>query len=223
MSKRRITGLALAAMAIASTASAGSAAAQGDSVTALNLTTGKAIPCDELSASSYPVIRGGCNVYGTAPIDITVRTMFGPLRFGRCEVSVNFLIGPTGRTWLQSFESGSGGACGDMLPCREKAPAAEIASANKLPWKGTITPSSGRPRVELDLCLDTCMGKFEGNVPFTLIQERGDLTLRARNSVAGVSGLELDGQWDLNASIIGPDTRAYVKREGSDAPGLELR
>lgn len=211
------------ATAIAVTALAGPAAAQSSAPTAWNLTKGEPVRCDELSASSHPVIRGGCNVYGTAPIDITVRTMFGPLHFGRCQVSINLLVGPTGEAWVQSFESDSAGACGDMLPCREKAPAAEIASANKLPWKGRVVEGSTRPQGEFDLCLDTCMGKLEGRIAFDLVQERGDLTLLAKDSVAGVSGLELDGEWDLNASVVGPDTTAYVKREGSDAPGVRLR
>jgi hypothetical protein len=211
------------ATAIAMTALAGPAAAQDGAPSAWNLTTGKPGPCAELTTSSYPAIGGGCNVYANAPIVITVRTMFGPLRFGRCEVGVNVLFGPTGVVWVQSFESGSAGACGDMLPCREKASPTEIASANKLPWKGRVVEGSIRPRSEFDLCLDTCMGKFEGRIAFDLVQERGDLTLRAKDSVAGDSGLELDGEWDLNASVIGPDTTAYVKREGRDAPGLELR
>ena len=223
MRSRRRLALAVAATAIASAALTGPAAAQDGAVTARSLIRGEPAPCDELTAESHPLIRGGCNVYGTAPIDITVRTMFGPLRFGRCRVSVNLLIGPTGRTWLQSFESNSAGACGDMLPCREKAPAAEIASADKLPWEGRIVQGPDGPRSVLELCLDTCMGKFEGRVPFDLIEKRGDLTMRARDSVAGNSGFELDGEWDLNASIIGPASQGYVRREGSDAPGVVLR
>lgn len=215
--------IATAIAALASAALAGPAAAQDGAVSAWDLTGPKPVACTEPSADSYPLIRGGCNVYGTAPIDITVRTMFGPLHFGRCQVSVNALIGPTGRAWLQSFAPDGAGACGDMLACREKATPEKIAFANKLPWRGEVLQRAGRPGMELDLCVDTCMGKFEGKVAFDLVDERGDLTLRARDSVAGSSGLELDGEWDLNASIIGDDSRSYVRREGSDAPGVELR
>jgi hypothetical protein len=219
------TALAMAAIAAATGALAGPAFAQEeDAVTVQDLTRGsKPAPCAELSTKSYPLIEGGCVLYGVSAIDITVRTMFGPLRFGRCQIAINLLVGPTGATWLQGFSSDSAGACGDMLPCREKASAEKIGLANKLPWKGQIVRGPDGFKSELDVCLDTCMGRFEGRTAFDLLRERGDWTMRAKDSVAGVSGLELDGQWDFDAALIGEPSQAYIRREGADAPGFDLR
>lgn len=221
---RRTTRTALAVAALAATAALVSpVAAQDGAITARDLTRGKPAPCAELSTQSYPLIAGGCILYAANEIDITVRTMFGPLHFGRCRIAINLLVGPTGRTWLQGFDSESAGACGDMLPCREKSTPEEIIQANKLPWKGRVVRGSAGAEAELDLCLDTCLGRFEGRTAFDLLDERGDWTLRAKDSVVGVSGLELDGRWDLDVAIVGPNTQAYARRKGADAPGFDLR
>jgi hypothetical protein len=216
--------LAMVAVAAATTP-ASSAPAQDAEVRAWDLTRagGKPARCAELSTESYPLIGGGCVLYAVSGIDITVRTMFGPMRFGRCRIAINLLVGPTGRTWLQGFDSDSGGACGDMLPCREKASAEKIFQADKFPWKGRIVQGADGLQSELDLCLDTCMGRFEGKTVFDLLEERGDWTMRARDSVAGVSGLELDGEWDFDVAIVAEHSRAYARREGNDAPGFDLR
>lgn len=215
--------LALAALASAA-ALAAPAQAQDRAVSAVDLTRGgKPTPCADLSTAAYPLIQGGCVLYAAGEIDITVQTMFGPLRFGRCRIAINLLVDGAGGTWLQGFDSDSGGACGDMLPCREKAPAKEIVAANKLPWKGRIVRTANGPQTELELCLDTCMGRFEGRTAFDLLEERGDWTMRAKDSIAGVSGLELDGRWDFDVAIVGEHSQAYARREGGDAPGFDLR
>ncbi|HYI99587.1 MAG TPA: hypothetical protein VEX36_07935 [Thermoleophilaceae bacterium] len=202
---------------------AGPAPAQDAQIAALDLTRGKPVRCAELSTKSYPLIQGGCVLYASGKIDITVRTMFGPVRFGRCNIAINLLVGPTGSTWLQGFTSDSAGACGDMLPCREKASAKNIALADKLPWKGKIVQGPAGPQSELDLCLDTCMGRFEGRTTFDLVEQRGDRVMRATDSVAGVSGLELDGEWDFDVAIVGEHSQAYARRHGVDAPGFDLQ
>lgn len=214
---------AAAALASPTAAQDGPAAAQDGAIAVQDLTRGEPAPCSELSTASYPLVAGGCILYAVEEIDITVRTMFGPMRFGRCRIAINLLVGPSGRTWLQGFDSESAGACGDLLPCREKSTPEEIIGANKLPWKGRIVRGSAGVGTELDVCLDTCLGRFEGRTAFDLLDERGDWTLRAKNSTVGVSGLELDGRWDLDVAIVGEDTRAYARRQGADAPGFDLR
>lgn len=223
MRKKIGTMLGIATLAVAATL-ASSAPAQNAGVTALDLTpAGKPAPCPDLSAKSYPAIEGGCLLYAVGDIDITVQTMFGPLRFGRCHIGINLLVDAKGAAWLHGFSSDSKGACGDLLPCREKASAEEILQADKLPWKGRIVRNGDGFQSELDLCLDTCMGRFEGRTVFDLLEERGDWTMRAKDSVAGVSGLELDGDWDFDAALAGEQSRAYIRREGGDAPAFDLR
>lgn len=196
-------------------------AAQGGEVAAWDLTRGKAVRCAELSTDGSQQVKGGCLVFASGKIDLTVRTMFGPVRFGRCAMAFNLVIGPDGRIVRDGFAGQGGGACGDMLPCREKVPAANLLSAAKLPWDGQIDRGPSAYRSEFDMCLDTCMGRFEGAVAFDLVERRGDWRMRAVNSVAGVSGFELDGEWDLDVPY--GVSAAYVKREGSDAPGFDLR
>lgn len=201
------------------------AAAQDSDVAAIDLLGDRPVPCADLATDGYPLIGGGCVVLAPAErIDLTVRTLFGPLRFARCDIAFNLHIGPDARLWLQGMSIDGTGACGDILPCRPKVPEEKLHLAAKLPWKGAISRTSGdRLRAELDLCFDTCLGRFEGRTRFELLEERGDWKMRTAGSIAGTSGFELDGEWDLDATGVGLRSSAYVKRAASGAPGFDLR
>lgn len=224
MSRRTRIGIALTTAATIA-ALAMPAAAQNGVVTARDLTSEPPIPCPELLTDDPRLIRGGCIVLAPFErVNLTVRTMFGPMQFGRCLVGFNLHIGPTGEVWLQGMSIDGSGACGDILPCREKASAEEISFANKLPWSGEITRTASGFRTTFDLCFDTCLGKFEGKTAFDLVRERGgDWRLRAADAVAGVSGFEIDGAWDVDTTGVGAGSQAYARREGAGAPGFDLR
>lgn len=222
---RKIAPVLAMALAVGVGVVAAPTAAQNDDVAARDLSRGKSLRCPDLTTSAYPLIQGGCIVLAAPTrIDLTVQTMFGPLRFARCSMAFNLHIGADGRVWQQGMSIDGSGACGDILPCREKAPAEKIHLAAKLPWKGQIRRASdGRLQGNLELCFDTCLGRFEGKTAFDLLKERGDWTLRAAESVAGSSGFELEGKWELDAASVGTDSAAYIKRGGAGAPGFDLR
>lgn len=218
------TVAAIAALAMPAAAQDGSAPAGGGGLTARDLTGDNPVPCPELLTDDPRTVGGGCIVLVPfADVDFTVRTMFGPMKFDSCRVGFNLHIGPTAEVWLHGMSIEGGGACGDILPCREKVPPKKIHLAYKLPWKGEIAHTSSGYRLAFDLCFDTCLGRFEGKTKFDLVIDFTDWKLRAVDSVAGTSGFEIDGAWDVDVAVIGADSLAYSRREGAGSPGFDLR
>lgn len=221
-------GALVAALAVATVAltapspPAGEAAA--DEVTAWDVTGKKPVPCEELSTEIFPAIEGGCLVrLPKQNTRLAVLTPFGTLDLGRCGITLNLQIGPRGDSWLQAlvlsdYPGQTQRVCGDLRLCREKG------ADDYLPWKGKIVRSGEGFRSTHAMCLDTCMGRFEGRLAFDLVKERGgDWRMRSVNSVAGSSGFQFNGDWKLDAVDAGPSSAAYLKREGADAPGFDLR
>jgi hypothetical protein len=210
---------ALAAL-IALALLAAPAPAQGRDVVAVDLTGPKPVPCAALSTQTYPTIAGGCLVTAQGKIDLTVQTMFGPLRFGRCSMAFNLLIGPNAEIWRDGYAGSAQGACGDLLPCRAKAPATEILSAPKLPWKGKITHTPNGYQATFDICLDTCLGRFEGKTTFTLAKHHNNWQMRATNTTTGTSGFQFNGHWNLTT----PQTPATTStpRQNTNNPPFNL-
>jgi hypothetical protein len=150
--------------------------------------------------ASETVVRGGL-------LDFTALTLFGDQSLGRCKVDLQMRVDRDGAVTIsdveivkRSLDSSVPGqaACGDLHPCGRSLNAPEEAPT--LPWHGRLRDPAGRPRnvIELDFCLDTCLGRFEGPVTLPLTTGPGRrVRLRARRARVGVSGLELSGDLPL--------------------------
>jgi hypothetical protein len=148
--------------------------------------------CDSVDVIGLPV-RNGCLVRAKAPkqdLRFTVITPFGSMKFADCEYRYTAHIASDGATWLGFLRTGGGNPCGDMQPCLVEG------AAIQRPWSGRIhADGQGELYMRVDICLDTCMGWFEGKTRLDLDRVGGAWRIRADKAMVGDSGLEVDGEW----------------------------
>jgi hypothetical protein len=154
---------------------------------------------------SMGIVKGGrfvpCRACDTTadevPMRFTVVSVFGDQPLARCVLEFRMRIGLRGGLVLSNvanspFASKVSGPCGDILACRRNAAGPET---EKLPWRGGLTASEGRAlRADIDVCFDTCLGRFEGTTQLAFEQTpSGAWRLRAKAAPVGTSGLEITG------------------------------
>jgi hypothetical protein len=150
--------------------------------------------CRVLDLRPTPGKPGGCSAQvEPSEIDLKVFTMFGRLDFARCDIGFVFRVDARGGTRMEGVDVASLGfdsACGDIVACR---PTIEDPP---LPWKGRVVRSDdGALRNVVDVCIDSCMGRFEGRAAFDLFQRPDGWRMRPLRSVVGQSGFQFDGEW----------------------------
>lgn len=143
---------------------------------------------------------GGCDlVVSEAPATLTALTLFGDRRLGRCRMTFRMFVGGSGALAITEVgvlpaPGAAGAICGDVLPCRRDLE--EIDEIEKLPWRGEVAVgAAGQAQAAIDLCFDTCLGRFEGRTVFELEQTAKGLRIVAKRAALGTSGLELSGRW----------------------------
>jgi hypothetical protein len=155
------------------------------------------------------VARGGCELaLVRGRVRLTVLTMFGDEEVGVCPFRFRMRLGAAGevamdRVAVSAFPFPSphrrDGACGDAFACQQagKAPKEHVPG---VPWSGDIDPAgkTDEQLITIQVCLDTCFGRFEGPSRWLLRPlKHGGWLLRASNASVGMSGLELAGVWRL--------------------------
>jgi hypothetical protein len=66
-----------------------------------------------------------------------------------------------------------------------------------MPWRGMVVAADRRrARGFFNLCVDTCIGRYDGRVSFRLVQVDGEWRLRARSGI-GDGGLAINVEWVL--------------------------
>lgn len=139
---------------------------------------------------------------------LRVRTPLGSFDFGSCITNIDFTIGGDGRIWMDKIGVGGRSPCFDVRPCappevlaKLEKPADGVPLAKAYPWKGRVTgTSSDRFDGHLDVCFDTCIGRYEGRIPIDLEHVDGKWHMRARDAGIGKSGLEIDVDWAIDSS-----------------------
>lgn len=144
--------------------------------------------CPPTDTERFPRVRGGCVLKLKAEkLAVSVWTPFGVVRFGRCDVEANLRMDGDGHVWIPKFKIVGPNPCSDSVPCRDDKP-------ELLPWQGTIErDDDGRLRLRIhDVCLDSCIGRFEGTWDLRLTEgpERWSMRLA---SMIGTSGWRIDG------------------------------
>ena len=162
---------------------------KGDAVTVTVAAAGARARCADF-LSSYPRVVGGCVMSLHSPaVDISVLTPFGHFRFALCRAGQRLAIDGSGDTWTSrvSFEGDSDGRCGDVRPCGDRR--------GSLPWKGRIyaRPDGGLSQ-RTDVCLDTGLGYYEGEVVTRLVRRGGGWQVVADYAEVGRSGFTLAGR-----------------------------
>jgi hypothetical protein len=82
-------------------------------------------------------------------------------------------------------------ACGDVEACRNER---SIATS----WDGRLRASAdGRFVGRLDVCMATCVGRFEGRTAVEVKRSPTGWRLEFDDAPVGTGGLRLDGGWEL--------------------------
>jgi len=204
----KLISLGVLVLMISSTTSA--APANDPGVEAFDTRGGERRPCPPVDTSGN-YVRGGCKSFATTlQTNVVVRTAFGALPFGyHCAFSFNLHIDRTGRTWMDRILIGGGAAtpCNDIRPCEPNALKPSPADRRNKgadnpvdfdPWRGQLRAEGDRFINRFDMCVDTCAGRFEGQMEFALVREDAGWTVRAEAAPAGTSGLAFDGEWPLD-------------------------
>jgi hypothetical protein len=160
--------------------------------------------CRDVEISDLTV-RGGCPVEARAQkTRFTALTMFGDQPLGKCTLLFSLYASATGELAASDVtiltDTGADmGPCGDIVACRRTVDGRQRLE-EKLPWTGRLGRDGNRLYAELDVCFDTCLGRFEGPARFGLEPAaRGSWRMSSTGAAVGVSGLEIAGSWRLIA------------------------
>lgn len=182
------TSIAFAILALAF-AGPGPAWADGSDITASDLAGGASRPCPKRDLEA---VLGPCVVVTRDdPVDVYVLTMLGRLHFGRCAVQYSLHVDADGRTEMYHVTFDGPQPCPDALACGWEEERAR-------PWPGRIHGDGrGGFHNHVDVCLDTCLGQFQGRLTIDLLRHRQGWRARAQQQSVGTSGLSFDGPWSF--------------------------
>jgi hypothetical protein len=199
------------------TASLGAAPATPSGIRILKSDRSDASPCEDVDLHGR-FVRGGCSGKGNAfAVRMSIRTAFGPMRFGDCALYFQMTLAASGRLWLDDLHVAGSAPCSDSRPCASRtALAARKASFGPAPpdkvrpWTGQVVGRAGDGYpVRFYMCIDTCIGRYAGDVEMTLARQGHGWRLRARSAGVGDGGLELDGDIDISG------LRAHIRTSAS--------
>jgi hypothetical protein len=151
-----------------------------------NATSGQ--PCPPTDTHRFPAIRGGCTLQLTSEgIDVSVWTPFGVIAFGTCNLDADLRIDDGGHVWITQFMISGINPCSDVVPCTDR-------NVVMVPWQAALerTDDGSWTLPIADACLDTCLGRSEGDWRFHLVEGKRNWQLRLA-SMLGTSGWRLDG------------------------------
>lgn len=152
-----------------------------------------------------PSVSGGCAVVATFErIAFDVLTLAGPRRLETCGMYFRMVFANDGRAWMSKFGLANvtpDGSCATtLIPCRYSGSGKPYPLQELVPWHGTIERTArGRYGVELDACVDSRVGRFEGNARFAVVARGGAWKAVARHATVGSSGLRVAGRWRLRS------------------------
>jgi hypothetical protein len=154
---------------------------------------------DGASFSQYaPTLAGGCAFEARGKMDIRLLTAVSDLPVSSCLVLFTMRIDGRGEVGVDELEAQGPTPCNDIRPCLRP-------NGFPPPMRGRLlTADDGGARLELDMCLDTCLGRFAA--PFETSVEpaaRGHWKLVPddRRVTLGDSGWRFEGDgWELRSS-----------------------
>jgi hypothetical protein len=149
-------------------------------------------------AAHCPTTQAATTQPVTGKLRFTVVSLFGDQLLGTCDLRMRAERRRSGALALTRIEIVDGVglyrmACGDLAACAGDGRRRTDASA-PLPWRGRELGRADDRDVELRVCLDTCLGRFEGRVDGDLdATSAGGWRLALRSAPIGWSGMELSG------------------------------
>jgi hypothetical protein len=122
-----------------------------------------------------------------------VTTPAGTFLLARCQPHTTFRIDGSGRVWVtyHSKRLDGLGGCSDVVQCTTRG-------ERPLPWEGRLVATpEGRVVGDIDVCLATCVGRFEGRARIELVRNSRGWRLELDDAQVGPGAIELDGSWGL--------------------------
>jgi hypothetical protein len=152
---------------------------------------GERVPCPPVRVRGPKRIDGGCVLEANGSyIELEVKTMVGALEFSSCTMYFTMHVDRAGSFVIEDAKIDGRNPCNDAFPC--------FTEESILPWRGEIRRSAGgKLQAHVDMCLDTCMGRFRGPFVAELRPTRKGWRLVADHAPVGMSGWEFDGHLDI--------------------------
>lgn len=183
-------------------------------------------PCEPVDVSGR-FVSGGCSgTYYSSEMTISVRTAFGELPFGECSLTARVHVATDGRIWFDRLRIGGASPCNDVWPCgladavgRDGTLPRPTPLERARPWTGRVWRMEAEDlyTARVDMCVDTCAGRYAGAVEIEMDREDRDWILRAKRSGVGTTGFQLDGEWTIEQDAADLDGRFYVY-QASEVP-----
>lgn len=156
---------------------------------------GADVRCSEIRTLGPAAATGGCLIDAFAgEVDMKVVTSLGQFDFGTCGASYTVRIGGRGRTLTEEVLVLGPSPCPDVEPC---FPGDSNDDLDPYRWEGRIRAIGDRLEHRVEACLDTCMGRFEGELVTPLRERGGRWYAMAEEGAVGMSGWALGGaRWE---------------------------
>jgi hypothetical protein len=123
-------------------------------------------------------------------LQLTVRGLLGDVPLASCDLKLTLDIEADGTTFTDDFEVDTSRLnCGDVEAC-----GFEPKTHSQEPWVGKIEHTENGLRQRFtNVCFNTCMGVYKGDLVLGLERFGGGWLLQAKDAMVGSSGLMLDG------------------------------
>ena len=160
-------------------------------------------PTDVTPVGKIRVV-GRCGLEEAAQgVDVTVLTAFGEIKLATCWFYMADTVYRDG-TVVSSRFSHLGEGCEDIEPCSGDRYQPSIHGQLYLDGRGRV-------HRRLPMCIETLLGRFEGDLDLALHLERGEWWTHDIRMPVGLSGFAFNGRWRLKRNI---HTRPVVTDKG---------
>jgi hypothetical protein len=158
---------------------------------------GKA-PCPPVDGGDPRDVVGGCTVsaFG-ARGTLSVLGPLGVQPFVDCGISYTLHVDSLGRGWVDTFGFVGSSRCTEARACWLSRGSDGLENA---PWRARIVRDAHGLALVMGACLDTCIGRFEGDVRFDMRPTPHGWRLRADSAALGASGWRIDGEHRLRGA-----------------------
>lgn len=137
---------------------------------------------------------GGCVLRARGESEMRYLSAVQDMRFARCEVRFQIRLDARGTAVIDRLVAYGGSPCNDIYGCYDNGPPRV--------WRGHLAMTGGtRIRLYVDVCLDTCIGRFAGSMTLRLSPVApGVWRVDGTNARVGTSGWRFTaGSWTLRS------------------------
>lgn len=156
---------------------------------------GRGAFCPRVDDDRLPAVGGGClvNLAGKR-LTLSAVSPFGRMAFAECDIELDLRVGGDGRGWIATPTIDGRNPCFDAAPCFSK-------QERGMPWPARIDYRQGKMELAVDVCLDTCVGRFEGRWKLDFVKLGTGWRARSEQGMVGTSGWRFDGVLNTPARV----------------------